>query len=448
MTGNATDPGEGPLAATPHLPPPAGGQPPGYRLACATMWAMRVLLSDGSGLTARQVATQLSAAGHVVDVLSSDPLALTRFTRHVRRRHAVPPYGTQPFAWLDAALAVYRTGDFDVLFPTQEQVAVLARSTSMLRSTGVTTAVPAFDALVRVQDKVSARSTLLDLGLPQPRGAVITTSSELAAWHDLPVFVKTPIGTASTGVRFVASRSEIESLATALDAEGSFAEGGVLAQSPVDGRLAMIQAVFNDGSLIASHANLRVREGVGGGASHKLGIDVPVIREHLEVLGAGLGWHGALSADAILTDRGPLYIDINPRLVEPGNAWRSGVDLVGAVLDVATDSVSSVQATAPAGEATHQLLLAVLGAAEHRGTRRAVLAEINAARRHRDSYEDSVEELTPLHRDLRTAVPVVAATLATLLRPSLWSAFSSGAVANYALTPAGWVEIVGGPPAR
>ena len=404
-----------------------------------------MLLSDGSGLTARQVATQLAAAGHVVEVLTPDPLALTRFTRHVRRLHSVPPYGTQPFAWLDAALAVYRAGHFDVLFPTQEQVVVLSRSMSALHSAGVTTVVPAFDALVKVQDKIAARSTLLDLGLPQPRSTVVSAASDLAAWNDLPVFVKTPIGTATMGVRYVSESASIKTLASTLEAEGVFADGGVLVQSPVDGQLAMIQAVFDDGTLVAAHANLRVREGVSGGASHKLSIDLPVIREHLEVLGGRLGWHGALSADAILTDGGPQYIDINPRLVEPGNAWRAGVDLVGALLDIACDRPSTVQAPALAGVATHQLLLAVLGAAQHDRTRRAVLTEINTAWRHRGSYENSAEELTPLRHDLRTAIPVVAATLATLGRPALWSAFSSGAVTSYALTPAGWREILTGP---
>jgi uncharacterized protein YbjT (DUF2867 family) len=67
---------------------------------------MRVLLSDGSGLTARQAATQLAAAGHTVEVLTPDSFALTRFTRHVTRVHKVPAYGPDPLRWLDAALAV------------------------------------------------------------------------------------------------------------------------------------------------------------------------------------------------------------------------------------------------------------------------------------------------------------------------------------------------------
>jgi uncharacterized protein YbjT (DUF2867 family) len=81
---------------------------------------MRILLSDGTGLTARQSATLLSRAGHQVEALSPDPLCLCRFTRRVRRVHHVPAYGSDPFGWLDAALAVAAHRRIDVLFPTQE----------------------------------------------------------------------------------------------------------------------------------------------------------------------------------------------------------------------------------------------------------------------------------------------------------------------------------------
>ncbi len=403
---------------------------------------MRVLLSDGSGLTARQVATQLSSAGHTVEVLTPDALALTRFTRHVRRAHRVPPYGAQPFAWLDAALAVYEAGGFDVLFPTQEQVAVLSRSIGRLRSSGVATAVPPFDALMRVQDKLSAFATLAAIGIPQPDAAVVGTAGELSRWNRLPAFVKTPIGTATSGVRYVETRTELATLASAWEAAGVFADGGALVQSPVAGQLVMVQSVFSAGQLVASHTNLRVREGASGGASHKESIDLPAVREHLALLGGRLGWHGALSADAILTADGPVYIDINPRLVEPANARQAGVDLVSALLDVAQGKAPVVQQPGKAGIATHQLLLAVLGAAQHRRTRRAVSSELVSAARHRGSYRNSVEELTPLHHDLRSAFPVVAASLATLTRPAAWRWFSSGAVANYALTPAAWRDIL------
>jgi hypothetical protein len=103
----------------------------------------------------------------------------------------------------------------------------------------------------------------------------------------------------------------------------------------------MCQSVFDHGRMVAFHANLRTGEGANGGASHKQGVDLPGARAWLEVLGADLDWHGALSADVIVSDTGPLFIDINPRLVEPAHAWQSGVDLVGSLLDVASGTPSA-----------------------------------------------------------------------------------------------------------
>ena len=51
---------------------------------------MRVLLTEGNGLTSRQVATHLDRLGHHVEVLTPDPLCLARFTKHVRRLHRSP----------------------------------------------------------------------------------------------------------------------------------------------------------------------------------------------------------------------------------------------------------------------------------------------------------------------------------------------------------------------
>lgn len=437
---------------------------------------MKVLLSDGSGLTARQVAGRLSDSGHHVEVLSPDRLCLCRLTRHVRRVHLVPSYGADPLGWLDAALAVYRRGGFDLLFPTQEQVAVLSHSAARLADAGIPTAVPPFEALRAVQDKVSASATLAALGIPQPETAFIGSADDLRAWRSLPVFVKTPIGTATSGVRRIDSAAALRSCAAELEAAGAFAGGaasggeaaggpasggaalgggasgeawagggrlGVVAQEPAAGPLVMVQSVFARGEMVAAHANLRLREGARGGASHKRSLDEPaVVVRHLESLGRSLCWHGGLSADAILTDAGPVFIDINPRLVEPGNAWRSGVDLVGALLDVARGSVPEIQSPGRAGVATHQLLLAVLGAAAQGRGRRGLALEIRAALTHAGLYRGSAEELTPVRGDPRTALPVLAAAVMMLVRPALWRRLASGSVADYALTPDGWDSLL------
>jgi hypothetical protein len=402
---------------------------------------MRVLLSDGTGLTARQSARQLSEAGHQVEVLSPDPVCLCRFTRHVRRVHHVPAYGTDPFGWLDAALSVAIRRRIDVLLPTQEQVAVMSLEAERLCAAGVRTVVPGFTALAQVQDKLAAFTTLIRLGLPQPPASVITSRHDLESFETLPVFVKAPIGTASNGVCQVTTTGQLRQLAAQYDKDGIFAEGGVLAQHPVSGPLVMVQSVFTHGELIAFHTCQRVREGAGGGASHKRGIDLPSVRGHIEMLGGALGWHGALSADVILGPEGPQFIDINPRLVEPANAYLSGVDLVGALLEIARTGSAAPQSNGRPGIETHQLLLAVLGTAQHSGRRREIARQLQTALAHWDDYRTSTEELTPLRGDPLTVIPVAIATLATLVRPRAWRHFTSSSVNAYSLTPAAWHKI-------
>src|SRR2546423_15393691 len=106
----------------------------------------------------------------------------------------------------------------------------------------------------------------------------------------------------------------------------------------------MVQAVFAGGELMAFHACERAREGVAGGASHKRGRLLPRAREQMARLGAALTWHGALSADVIDGPEGPVFIDINPPLVEPANALASGVDPTRALGPVAPEGPSRARA--------------------------------------------------------------------------------------------------------
>ena len=412
---------------------------------------MFVLLSDGAGLTARQCATLLSQAGHRVEALAPGPLRLCRLTRHVREVHRVPGLGTDPFGWLDAALDVAGRRHAEILLPVQEQVTVMSLARERIAGTGLLTAVPDFAALRQVQDKVAAFTTLTRLGLPQPRASVVTSRDALESTDELPAFVKTPVGTASAGVRRITTRAELLRHAARLDFRD-----GVLIQQPASGPLAMIQSVFASGELVAFHACQRVREGAGGGASHKRGISLPEARAHTAALGKALNWHGALSADVILAAEGPLFIDINPRLVEPVNAFMSGVDLTRALIEVARSGTSAPQPPGKPGVRTHQALLAVLGVAARGGRRQDILRESLHALTRSGPYRHSTEELTPVRWagagvNPVTAIPAAAAALATLVRPATWQHFTAGATSSYSLTPAAWqalLETTDCPPRR
>ena len=396
---------------------------------------MRILLSEGSGLTSRQVAGRLGSLGHEVEILSSSKLCLTRFTRHVKAVHDVPRFGLDPFGWLAAAEHIADQRKADLLFPTQEQVTVLSARRQHLR---VASIVPPFASLARVQDKIAALRTLTDVGAPQPQTVVVSTMDDLSDIETYPVFVKRPISTASSGVRRATNPQELEAAGRAFGLGSS----ELIVQSQATGPLAMVQAVANKGRLVAHHACLRVREGIGGGASLKESIVLPGFAGVLARLVAALDWHGGLSVDVIMTDSGPVIIDVNPRLVEPANAHAAGVDLVAAMLEAAGVSPAEPRPPGVAGVRTRQTLLAILGAAEHLGTRAAVLREVRDAIFARGDYADSVEELTPVTGDPIAAVPVVAALVALSINPSLWRKFHAGAVGPYAVTPKAWQEIL------
>lgn len=235
----------------------------------------------------------------------------------------------------------------------------------------VATAVPDFEALAKVQDKITADTTLAALGIPEPRSLIVASQFAANGWDCFPAYRKVPIGTATVGVTLVRSRAEL-----------AWEGDPFLLQEPVEGTLVMAQSMFDRGRLVAAAANLRVREGARGGASHKRSIDLPTVREHLDRLGRHLGWHGAMSADVILGADGPKFIDVNPRLVEPGNAWRAGVDLVGALLDLALGRTPPSQPAGRENVNTHQFILAVLGAVQAGRSRHGILQELVGVARH------------------------------------------------------------------
>jgi glutathione synthase/RimK-type ligase-like ATP-grasp enzyme len=396
---------------------------------------MRIMLSEGSGLTSRQVAGRLGNLGHDVELLSSSQVCLSRFTRHVRAVHPVPRFGSDPFGWLDAVLQITKARRADLLFPTQEQVTILSAQEKRL---SVPTIVPPFAALRRVQDKVSAYRTLAEIRAPQPHTVVLRESADLENIEAFPVFLKRPISTASSGVRKARTTDELFVAANEL----GLGADELVAQAHVAGPLVMVQAVAQDGRLIAHHANLRTKEGIGGGAAIKQSIAIPGLVEILIELVSSLRWHGGLALDLILTDRGPTIIDVNPRLVEPGNAIFSGVDLVSAMLDLVTRDEARIQPVGRGGVVSHQALLSILGAAEQTGSRRAIVREAIDAIFLRGPYAESKEELTPIAGDPIAVVPVLAAFLATTLHPPLWRKFHGGAVGTYAVTPKAWKEII------
>jgi hypothetical protein len=92
----------------------------------------RILLSEGSSLSSREAITALGLAGHRVELVSSDPMCLGRFSRFVDRVHRAPASGADPDRYLAAVLETVKTGNFDALLPVHEQAYLFAAARRQL----------------------------------------------------------------------------------------------------------------------------------------------------------------------------------------------------------------------------------------------------------------------------------------------------------------------------
>ncbi|HET9138354.1 hypothetical protein [Actinophytocola sp.] len=407
---------------------------------------LRVLLTESVSASAREMVTVLTRQGHAVGVLEPRRDGLLSVTRRVRWRHPVPAFGSDPVGYLTALVEVLRRQHYDLVLPTHEQIAVLARYPGELAGLGVAVAVPPFESLARVQNKAEAVRLLTGLGVPQPDTEVVSSAGELRATGEFPCYVKLPVATGSRGVWLVDGPRTLHQVADRPEVIDTFGRGWpVLVQRPVTGSFVLMQTVFDQGELVAAHAVRRVHEGVQGSAAAKESVSLPRLREHLAALGAELRWHGALSVDAIIGPDGVArVIDINPRLVEPVNAELAGADLVGRLLAVSRGDRPVPAPPGRTGVRTHMALMAVLRHGELGHRRRDVAAELWNVLTGRGRYAGSTEELLPARWDPPAALPLLVVSAMLLVNPRLWLRIAGATPSGMVLSPDAWQQLGSG----
>jgi predicted ATP-grasp superfamily ATP-dependent carboligase len=395
----------------------------------------KILLSEGSSLSAREAITALGFAGHQVELMSSDPLCLGRFSRFVNRVHRSPASGTDADGYLAAVLEVVRTRLIDALLPVHEQAYLLAAARRRLPA-DLGVALAAFTAFEQVQSKASLAELLARLEVPQPATAVVRSTGEFSAARAFPFFVKAAFGTASAGVWQVKDERSRDALSARFEQDQAFA-AGLLVQAAVSGTLERTQGVFDRGGLVACHIYRQVAEGPRGGDVLKISVVDEEVRGIVQRIGKALDWHGALSFDYIRdhATRTPYFIDANPRLVEPMNAWLAGVDLAGALLQVSLGETPKIQPDGRAGVVTRLGLMGLLDSARWRGRRSDVLKEMVLLACAGGRYRGTREELVPLWTDPWVAVPLAVVATQLLYAPDRAAGVSEATVAAYSLTP-------------
>jgi hypothetical protein len=403
------------------------------------MGQVRVLLTEGSSLTAREVLGCLGPAGYWVEALDPAVLCITRFSRWTRRIHRCPAAGIDPGGYLEVLERVVRESRIDVVLPTHEQAWLLAAPGRRLA--GVPVSVAELAAFERVQSKVEFARLLDRLKLRQPRWRLVSKREDLDGLA-YPYWLKTAFSTAGGGVRLVVDdRSRVTAEQQLLRATG----GPVMAQDPAAGQYGQVQGLFDRGRLVAVHTSVQTGTGIGPSAAARLSVDHAIPRRDIALLGGSLGWHGGLTLDYLHQHGEPSYIECNPRTVEPGNAAASGLNLPDLQVRLTLgERLTAPPRTGRAGVRTHGTIALILGAAAYGGSREAVRAELARAVTRRGCYRASTERLTPVLSDPPSAAVLAFVIVQALASPRRAAAVASATVARYSIPPAAIRTITAG----
>jgi hypothetical protein len=271
-----------------------------------------------------------------------------------------------------------------------------------------------------------------DVDLPQPGWGLVSSADELEEWK-APFYLKAPFSTAGTGVRRVPDDKDAENAFMSLRTAGH--EGPLMVQTAARGEYAQVQALFDHGRLIAAHTSVQTAVGVGPSAAGRLSVHHPFARRDVATLGERLNWHGGLTLDYLFGERDYMYIECNPRTVEPANAAASGVDLAGLQLRLSVGEHPDPVPGGQEGIRTHSSLAILLGTAVYRRARRAVLMEVIRLALRRGPYKHSHESLTPVLHDLPSLVPLAIVGGCTTFFPTSAERVAASAVKAYSISP-------------
>jgi predicted ATP-grasp superfamily ATP-dependent carboligase len=387
---------------------------------------LRVLIPEGSSTSAREAITILALSGHHVEVCDPSLWCLARYSRFVRKFHRCPGLRRDPAGFFGFVEKLLASEHFDVLLPTHEQGFLFARVAERLKEQ-VGVALPGFDGYRTLHSKAGFSRLLDRLALPQPPTQIVKSAQQLREAVRFPSVVKTSVGTASRGIWFVRNETDLALALYGLGPGDAFADE-VLVQDLIAGTTEKVQSVFCRGRMIGFHAYRQMAPGVGGGEAVKQSVRRPQVRFYLERIGQELAWHGALSVDTIMPidSAVPLLIDCNPRLVEPMNAYCAGTDLVGILLRISMGETPDALPESREGVLTHLAMQALLGCASRGGGRRDIISECWQLFTASGPYAGSTEELTPVHLDWVSAVPLAMTVALLLVSPMLATKLARG----------------------
>ena len=298
----------------------------------------------------------LRDAGLSVDVVCR-PGCLVAKSRHVDRRILVDGDESAYFDAVRRYLTEHRTRYAWVVPVTDTDVRGLAHRSREPWAADILPARRDAEVIEALLDKPSMERLLQRAGVTVPASAPIADAADAVAFgarHGWPIMLKPVDGVGGGGVVILRSADD------AIEAVDRIAASYplLMVQSFVPGPVASCQVVFDRGEPLgwATSYKRRTWPGPYGPSSAITFAEIPGVAEMLPLLGAALGFHGALTIDLIVDERSgqPVVIEVNARPAGIMSRGRhGGVDFAAAL---------------------RQMLFGVEARSHTRGTRRSVTA--------------------------------------------------------------------------
>lgn len=389
----------------------------------------KILLSEGSSLTSRETLTALKDCGFCIDILSSSKFPSTAFSVWKHKLIATVNVNVQPQQYLEHVSRLLKSGEYTTIIPTHETAWLFAEGVHCLPS-NVAIPVAKAESFQKVQSKIAFAQLADELRIPQPKWELLTSNPLISLPY--PYWLKADFGTAGRSVYRVNDSLELHEGIKLL----STGANQLMAQESVDGQYGQVQAVFDHGRMIAVHTSMQRGVGAGGSAAARISVDYPETREHIRKIGCSLDWHGSLTLDFIYRDGIPYYIECNPRMIEPGNAAKAGVNFPEILIHLSSnENLATNVLIGESGVRTHSTLALLLGAAERGEGKRGLLKLFWQGITCTGDFQDSVEVLTPYKGDFPSIIPLFVILLQLLIAPHKVNKIAQRAIEDYCVLP-------------
>ncbi|MEM1069003.1 MAG: hypothetical protein AAGI63_08920 [Planctomycetota bacterium] len=406
---------------------------------------LSILITEGSSGSAKETIYCL-ADQHAVDFVDPTYLCQCRFSRWVRKAIPCPHFATQPDEYLRFLVSTLRRGRYDVLFPVHEDVYLLSYVRESLERE-FSVALPDFDTLRSMQSKSDFVGKLNELQIPVPRTQIVDSFDELHQFDEFPVFVKLAHSTAGTGVALVKNGEELREVADRFEREGRLAfNSKILMQQPASGIMSVVQAVFQQGQLIAAHCAETLLPGVGGAQGMRVSASHPKVVQYVKQLGRHLNWHGAMFLEYFYepSTGEPQFIECNPRIGETYNAKLSGVNLCDLMVRISLgETVEPLVQPVNEGVCSYTDFFLLIQKALTGSPRRVIFRESFQMLAGRGAYQNAASEITHPKRDPLSLIPATAVVMQLLLSPRIARKIVDKTVGSYSLPQSG-VETIHG----